>query len=103
MPAARCSSATRAESYVAMRQRFGMGVLAAGSRERGAGSQTSCSRLHAPRSTLLFLFRMQRVFAEAGAVLAQLQLFAAHLAPQCVVVVAGLLTDEEHGFDLLLT
>ena len=46
---------------------------------------------------------MQRVFAEAGAVLVELQLFAAHFAPQRVVVVAGLLANEKHSFHFLLT
>ena len=52
--------------------------------------------------SLLFLFRMQRVLAKARAVLFQLQLFAAHLPPQRVVVIAGFLAHEKDGFALFL-
>jgi hypothetical protein len=50
---------------------------------------------------LLFLFRVQRVLAQARAVLLELQLLAAHLAPQRVIVIAGFLANEKHGFDFL--
>ena len=46
---------------------------------------------------------MHRVLAETGAVLLELQLFAAHLATERVVMVACFLADEEHGFDFLFS
>ena len=52
---------------------------------------------------LLLLFGVHRVLAQAGAVLLQLQLLAAGLATERVVVIARLLADEEHGFDFLLS
>src|SRR3989304_4374377 len=51
---------------------------------------------------LLFLFRMRSVPAEAWRILRKLQLLAAHLAAQRVVIVAGLVADEKHGLHLLL-
>src|SRR6476620_11033139 len=68
-------------------------------------------RLRAPPNTattgrgfvLLLLLRMHRVFAEARAVLFELQLFAAHFPTQRVVVIAGLFTDEVDGFDFPFT
>ena len=42
---------------------------------------------------------MHRVLAEAGAELFELELFAARLATQCVVVITGFLADEVDGFD----
>lgn len=52
---------------------------------------------------LLLFLDVQRVLAQAGTVLHQLQLFAAWLALQRVVMGAGLFTDEKHGFGFLLT
>jgi hypothetical protein len=52
---------------------------------------------------LLLLFRVHRVFAEAGAEFFELQLFAAHFATERVVVIAGFLADEEYGFDFLFS
>src|SRR5688572_10385429 len=46
---------------------------------------------------------MQRVLAQARAVLLELQLLAAHLAPQRIVMVAGLLAHEKHGLHFFLT
>ena len=46
---------------------------------------------------------MHRVLAEAGAELLELELFAARLATQSVVMIAGFLADEEHGFDFLFS
>jgi hypothetical protein len=54
-----------------------------------------------PSDLLLFL-DVHRVLAQPGAKLAELQLLAAHLPPEGVVVIAGLLAHEEHGLDFLL-
>jgi hypothetical protein len=43
------------------------------------------------------------VLAEAGAELLEFKLFAARLATQSVVVIAGFLADEEYGFDFLFS
>jgi hypothetical protein len=45
---------------------------------------------------------MHRVLAQTGAELAELQLFAARLPAERVVVIARLLAHEEHGFHFLL-
>lgn len=60
----------------------------------GAGMRTGRS--------LLLLLGMQRVPAKAGAVFFQLQLLAARLASDGVVVVAGLLANEENRLDFFL-
>src|SRR5579871_5149664 len=52
---------------------------------------------------LLFLFRVNGVLAQPGAVFTQLELFAAWLAAHGVVVVAGFFTDQKHGFRFLFT
>ena len=52
---------------------------------------------------LLLLFRVHRVLAEAGAELVELELFAARLATQSVIVIAGFLADEKYGFDFLFS
>src|SRR4051794_3926378 len=52
--------------------------------------------------SLLLLFGVQGVLAQARAVLHELQLFAAGLPPERVVVVAGLVAHEKHGLDLFL-
>ncbi len=61
------------------------------------------SMLHAPCSVLLLLLNVQSVLAEPRAELAQLELLTACLATDRVVMVAGFLADEEHGFDLSLS
>jgi hypothetical protein len=43
------------------------------------------------------------VLAEAGAELLEFELFAARLASQSVVVIAGFFADEEYGFDFLFS
>src|SRR5262245_45761824 len=53
--------------------------------------------------TLLLLLRVERVLAETRAVLLQLELLAAGLPPQDVVLVARLFADEENDFGFLLT
>jgi hypothetical protein len=50
---------------------------------------------------LFFLFRVHRVFAEAGAEFFELQLFTAGFAAEGVVVIARFFADEEDGFDFL--
>src|SRR3954452_13051091 len=52
---------------------------------------------------LLLLFGVHRVLAEAGAEFLELELFAARLATQSVVVIAGFLANEEYGFDFLFS
>src|SRR5262245_7970636 len=85
-----------------MRQR--LGIL-----PRGARSEERESRKirHSPltprRSLLLLLFRVHRVLAEARAELLELQLLAARLATQGVVVITGFLADEVNGFDFLFS
>ena len=46
---------------------------------------------------------MQSMLAKAGAVFLQLEFFAAELAPDGVVVIAGLFANQEDGLDLLLS
>jgi hypothetical protein len=53
----------------------------------------------APSSSLLFLLGMRCMLPQAWAVLAQLQLFAAHFASYRVVVVARLVAYEKYGLD----
>ena len=54
------------------------------------------------RSSLLFLFGVPGVLAHARAVFLQTQLFAAGLAFQRVVVIAGFFTDQEDRFGFFL-
>src|SRR5262245_48249419 len=50
---------------------------------------------------LLLLLHVHRVLAEPRAVFLQLELFAPRLAPEGVVVIAGLLANQKHCFGLL--
>lgn len=50
---------------------------------------------------LLFLFAVQRVPAQTGAVLLDLQFLTARLAFERVVVIAALVTNEENRFGFL--
>jgi hypothetical protein len=52
---------------------------------------------------LLFLFRVHRVLAQAGAEFFELELFAARFPTQSVVMIAGFLADEEYGFNFLFS
>ena len=64
---------------------------------------TSGSRHSALDSGLLLFLSVHRVLAEAGAELLELELFAARLATQSVVVIAGFLADEKDRFNLFLS
>ena len=50
---------------------------------------------------LLLLLNVSRMLAQAGAEFAELQLLAAGLATQCVVVIAGLFADQKDDFFFL--
>lgn len=52
---------------------------------------------------LLLLLDVNRAATQTGAVLLQLQLFAAGFAADGVIVVSRLFADEKHGFDFFLT
>ena len=56
----------------------------------------------APKDNLLFLLDMEGVLAQAGRILAELQLFAARFPADDIVVIAGFFTDEINGFGLFL-
>ncbi len=51
---------------------------------------------------LLLLFRVDRVLSQTRRILLQLQLLAARLSPQNVVVIARFLADQEDSFRLFL-
>src|SRR6476469_962464 len=59
--------------------------------------------IHHSSFPLLLLLRVHRVLAQPRAELADLQLFATRFALDRVVVVAGFLAHEEHGFNFLLS
>src|SRR5689334_4967881 len=88
-----------------MRQRLGILPKGEGGRGRAEGKHSSDlppSALPLP-PLLLLLFRVHGVLTKTRAELLQLELFAARLATQRVIVITGFLADEVDGFDFLFS
>ena len=70
--------------------------------QNSTGKASGTQPTAALTTNLLLLFRMERVLAEAGAIFADFQLFAARFTADGVVVIARFFADEKDNFDFFL-